>query len=74
MTAGPGDAPGPAELAPADAASDGGAIEPRSGQLPADFAAEVGAAVRYESGLVVKAAAVLAVLAVFLVLRVLYLG
>lgn len=44
------------------------------GPLAASFDGEIRAAVRYESGLVCKALAVLAVLAVILLLRALYLG
>jgi len=43
-----------------------------SGPLTASFEAEIGAALRYESGLVWKALAVLAALAVLLVLRAVY--
>jgi hypothetical protein len=83
MRARHGDAPGPGdrvpgdpaltELAPANAGRPAGTIESAGGRPPADFTAEVSAAVRYESGLALKAVAVLAVLAVFLLLRALYL-
>ncbi|HEY0933530.1 MAG TPA: hypothetical protein VGD91_07300 [Trebonia sp.] len=48
------------------------AVRPAAGQPPRLFTAELRTAVRYEAGLAVKAAAVLAALAVFLVLRALY--
>jgi hypothetical protein len=41
---------------------------------PVAFAAEIRAALRYEAGLAVKAAAVLAVLALILALRAMYLS
>ncbi len=47
-------------------------VEPAPAWQPTAFAAEIRAAVRYERGLAVKAAAVLAALAVLLVLRQLY--
>jgi hypothetical protein len=47
-------------------------IEPRVRQEPEVFAEEIHAAVRYERGLVVKALAVLAMLAIIVVLRTLY--
>jgi hypothetical protein len=47
-------------------------IEPGEHHELEVFAEEIHAAVRYERGLVVKAAAVLAVLAVIVVLRTLY--
>ena len=48
----------------------------RGGALrdPVAFAAEIRAALRYEAGLAVKAAAVLAVLALILALRAMYLS
>jgi hypothetical protein len=47
-------------------------VEPGGRHETEVFRAEVGTAVRYERGLVIKAAAVLAVLAVLVVLRALY--
>jgi hypothetical protein len=47
-------------------------IEPGGRHEPGVFAEEIHAAVRYERGLIVKALAVLAVLAVVVVLRTLY--
>jgi hypothetical protein len=52
----------------------GGAVEPARLRDPVAFAGEIRAARRYEVGLMVKAAAVLAVLAVIFVLRALYLS
>jgi hypothetical protein len=49
-------------------------IEPAGRQPPAVFRREVGAAVRYERGLALKAAAVLVLVAVIVVLRTLYLS
>jgi hypothetical protein len=54
---------------------DGGdALEAVPARPPAEFTREVRAAVRYEAGLAVKAAAVLALLAAVLVLRALFLA
>jgi hypothetical protein len=50
------------------------AVEPAGSRLPAAFTAEIHGVVRYERSLAVKAAAVLAVLAVILVLRALVMG
>jgi hypothetical protein len=47
-------------------------IEPGGRRQPEVFRREIRAAVRYERGLVAKAATVLVVLAVFVVLRTLY--
>ena len=75
---------GPGWVEPRDTGETGGAVEPGRRALagrygepgglrqPAAFAKEIRAAVRYEGGLVVKAAAVLAALASILVLRALY--
>jgi hypothetical protein len=52
----------------------GGAVEPGRPRHPVAFAGEIRAALRYEAGLMVKAAAVLAVLAVIVALRALYLS
>ncbi|HEY3880759.1 MAG TPA: hypothetical protein VGM12_19380 [Trebonia sp.] len=62
----------PAEPAGANPAG-GGLAGPARPPPPAAFTAEIRAAARYESGLAVKAVAVLAALAVILVLRALYL-
>lgn len=53
-------------------AGQGGAIEPARLRDPAVFAAEIRTALHYEAGLMVKAAAVLAIVAVILVLRAVY--
>jgi hypothetical protein len=75
---------GSGRVEPRDTGGTGGVVEPGRGGLagrygeagglrqPAAFAQEIRAVVRYEGGLVVKAAAVLAVLASILVLRALY--
>jgi hypothetical protein len=51
-----------------------GTLEPRGLRDPVAFAAEIRAALRYEAGLAVKAGAVLAVLALILVLRAMFLS
>jgi len=77
----PARAPGPGDAAdpggggePVGRLDPGGVVEPAASRLPAPFAAEIRGAVRYERGLAVKAAGVLAVLAVILVLRALVMG
>jgi PAS domain S-box-containing protein len=52
----------------------GGPVQPRGLRDPAAFATEIRAALRYEAGLAVKAAVVLAVLALLVVLRAMYLS
>jgi len=66
-------AEGPAAEGPsAEGPSTEGTVVPSPAWQPTAFAAEIRAALRYERGLAVKAAAVLAALAVLLVLRQLY--
>lgn len=52
----------------------GGSLEAVTKRPPQEFADEIRAAVRYEAGIAVKAVIVLAVLAVIVVLRALYLA
>jgi len=70
MTAEPGRPAAPGD--PGDPGDPAGTVEPAPAWQPTPFAAEIRAALRYERGLAVKAAAVLAALAVLLVLRGLY--
>lgn len=51
-----------------------GEVEPAARRLPAEFTREIRVALRYEAGVAVKAGVVLAVLAVIVVLRALYLA
>jgi hypothetical protein len=67
MTEKPG---GPAEQGTAP--DGGGPVEHAWLRDPAVFAGEIRAALRYEAGLMLKAAVVLAVVAVILVLRAMY--
>jgi hypothetical protein len=68
---GPGGARRPGESGGRAAA--GGPLEAATERPPAEFTREIRAALRYEAGVAVKAGAVLAVLAVLIILRALYL-